>query len=161
MTLRAAGLRRIVLSVSHKSIVSFVVLQMQGVIQVTAASFCDGGQWKLYDPTCFANQPTSQQITEEVVIDPTGRQRLWAAKGLRGCMLLMWRSVLLFPPLAMSALYCDWDWHHFTQHWKKEYTLLQLYFFLPHRSPSPSFAVSSSPPLPLYLAVALSPAPRH
>lgn len=89
MTLRVAGLRRIVLSVSHKSIVSFVVLQMQGVIQVTAVSFCDGGQWKLYDPTCFANQPTSQQITEEVVIDPTGRQRLWAAKELRGCMLLM------------------------------------------------------------------------
>lgn len=53
---------------------SVVILQMQGVIQVTAVSFCDGGQWKPYDPTCFANQPLSQQITEEVVIDPTGRQ---------------------------------------------------------------------------------------
>lgn len=40
------------------------------------------------------------------------------------------------------------------------YSALAL-FFLPHRSPSPLFAVSSSPPFPLYLAVALSPARRH
>lgn len=115
------------------------------MIQGTAVSFCDGGQWRLYDPTCFAYQPTSQQITEKVVIDPTRRQRLRAAKGVRGCMLLMKESFAFPSPCDVSTLLGPRLTSSYPTLKERIYSTLAL-CFLPHSSSSPLIAVSSLPP---------------